>query len=124
MVKFLRSFPLTLLCIVVVWYICLIKPPSLQMPTFDGIDKVVHVSMYLGTCGVFWFEYFHHRVHFSRGVLVSGAVVLPILMSGAIELAQAYLTTCRSGDWWDFAANSLGVLLALGLAVVYRARRK
>lgn len=58
------------------------------------------------------------------GVLVSVAVVLPILMSGAIELAQAYLTTCRSGDWWDFAANSLGVLLALGLAVVYRARRK
>ena len=107
-----------------VWYICLIKPPSLQMPTFDGIDKVVHVSMYLGTCGVFWFEYFHNRVHFSRGVLVSVAVVLPILMSGAIELAQAYLTTCRSGDWWDFAANSLGVLLALGLAVVYRARRK
>lgn len=107
-----------------VWYICLIKPPSLQMPTFDGIDKVVHVSMYLGTCGVFWFEYFHHRVHFSRGVLVSVAVVLPILMSGAIELAQAYLTTCRSGDWWDFAANSLGVLQALGLAVVYRARRK
>ncbi len=33
-------------------------------------------------------------------------------MSGAIELAQEYLTTNRSGDYIDFAANSTGVLLA------------
>ena len=40
-------------------------------------------------------------------------VVAPILMSGVIELAQVYLTTYRTGDWADFAANSMGVLLAL-----------
>lgn len=34
-------------------------------------------------------------------------------MSGVIELAQAYLTTYRTGDWADFATNSMGVLLAL-----------
>lgn len=124
MVKYLRLFPFTLLCIVVVWYICLIKPPSFRVPTFSGIDKVVHVSMYLGTCGVFWVEYFRSGLHISRRVLVLVAVILPILMSGAIELAQAYLTTCRSGDWWDFAANSLGVCSALAFAAIYRACRK
>lgn len=29
-----------------------------------------------------------------------------------MELGQAYLTTYRSGDWLDFAANSTGVVLA------------
>ena len=33
-------------------------------------------------------------------------------MSGLVELAQAYATTTRHGDWLDFAANSVGVLLA------------
>ena len=46
-------------------------------------------------------------------------------MSGLLELMQAYLTTCRSGEWLDFAANCVGVALAalVGyfiLARVYR----
>jgi VanZ family protein len=32
-------------------------------------------------------------------------------MGGMIELAQAYLTTCRSGEWADLLANSIGVVL-------------
>lgn len=35
-------------------------------------------------------------------------------MSGLVELAQAYLTGgTRSGDWRDFVANAIGVLLAV-----------
>ena len=43
-----------------------------------------------------------------------------------MELAQAYLTTYRSGDWWDFVANSIGVLIAvvIGLAVHRRFLKK
>jgi hypothetical protein len=33
-------------------------------------------------------------------------------LSGIIELLQAYATEHRGGDWLDFAANSLGVVLA------------
>jgi VanZ family protein len=32
-------------------------------------------------------------------------------MGGMIELAQAYLTTCRSGEWLDLLANSIGVVI-------------
>ena len=35
----------------------------------------------------------------------------PIALGGLIELAQMYLTTNRSGEWADFAADSIGVLL-------------
>ena len=55
------------------------------------------------------------------------AWLAPVLMSGLIELLQAYCTGGRrSGDWLAFAANALGVTLAavIGiLAVRSRARR-
>lgn len=49
-------------------------------------------------------------------------------MSGLIELAQAYCTTCRSGDWLDFAANTVGVLLGnvigfIGLKWIIRPKK-
>lgn len=72
--------------------------------------------MYLGTCSVIWVEYMrnHHRSAYDFKRLLIWAWLAPALMSGIIELAQAYCTGgCRSGDWLDFAANSLGCSLAL-----------
>jgi len=69
--------------------------------------------MYLGTCSVFWFEYKCNGYKWHKCRLALIGVVAPILMSGVIELAQAYLTTYRTGDWADFATNSMGVLLSL-----------
>ena len=39
-------------------------------------------------------------------------------LGGGLELAQKYLTTCRSGEWLDFMANSAGVVLAALVAVI------
>jgi hypothetical protein len=44
--------------------------------------------------------------------MLVGGIILPIALSGIIELLQSYCTEHRGGDWLDFAANSLGVLLA------------
>ena len=43
-----------------------------------------------------------------------------------MELAQAYLTTVRSGDWIDFLANSIGAGIAylLGAVLLKTAFRK
>jgi VanZ family protein len=68
--------------------------------------------MYGGTCSVIWFEYLrsHSRLDYEK--LFFYAFLLPILMSGLLELLQAYCTGGhRNGDWFDFAANSLGVTL-------------
>ena len=53
--------------------------------------------------------------------LLIGGVLCPIIMGGLIELAQAYLTTCRSGDIYDFFCNSLGVLLGCIIGLILRA---
>lgn len=120
----LRRFPLTLFCVALIWYLCLFKPPSLGFRTFNGFDKMVHITMYLGTCGVFWFEYFRSRLRLRRPVLLFVGVVTPVLMSGVIELAQEYFTTYRSGEWLDFAANSTGVVLAFLGAWCWRLFRR
>ena len=56
-----------------------------------------------------------------RGHLLIGGVLCPIIMGGLIELAQAYLTTCRSGDIYDFFCNSLGVVLGCLIGLILRA---
>ena len=56
-----------------------------------------------------------------RGHLLIGGVLCPITMGGLIELAQAYLTTCRSGDIYDFFCNSLGVVLGCIIGLILRA---
>ena len=52
--------------------------------------------------------------------LLIGGVLCPIIMGGLIELAQAYLTTCRSGDVYDFFCNSLGVLLGCCIGLIIK----
>ncbi len=114
-------FPLTLVCLALIWYLCLFRAPHVSvLSDIEGIDKVVHVCMYLGTCSVFWAEYARGKFRWNRLRLVLLAGVLPIAMSGVIELAQEYLTDYRSGDWFDFLANSCGVLLAWALSPVMR----
>ena len=52
--------------------------------------------------------------------LLIGGVLCPIIMGGLIELVQAYLTTCRSGDVYDFFCNSLGVLLGCCIGLIIK----
>lgn len=120
MKSILRRFPLTLFCVALIWYLCLFKPPSTSLGRIAGFDKFVHISMYLGTCSVFWVEYFRSRRTLSRPTLFVVGVLSPVLMSGIIELVQEYCTTYRGGDWADLAANSLGVLLALPVMLAVR----
>lgn len=109
---YLKTYPLTCVCLVLIWYLCLFKPPRTSLDGIPFIDKWVHISMYLGTCSLMWIEYLRHHRRLSRLRLLVFAVLLPVLMSGVIELVQEYCTDTRSGDWLDFAANSFGVCLA------------
>lgn len=121
MKQLLKKFPLSTFCVLLIWYLCLFRPPHIkQLDNIVGFDKIVHTTMYLGTCSLFWLEYLRSHYHWRRWHLALLAVVFPILMSGVIELAQEYLTEYRSGDWFDFLANSIGVLLAMPVMLLMR----
>lgn len=112
MLSHLKKYPLSLCIVAAIFYLSFFTPPQTDMEEIPGIDKLVHTCMYGGLCLVIWFEYLrsHRSINFPK-VWIWG-IIAPILMSGAIELMQAYCTENRGGEWLDFAANSLGTVLA------------
>lgn len=68
--------------------------------------------MYGGLCLVIWYEYLHSHKTVDTFKITLYGYLCPIIMSGLLELAQEYLTTCRSGEWMDLFANTTGATLA------------
>lgn len=91
-------------------------PPSTKLDNVIGFDKVVHFGMYGFLCTVIMLEqsFVYELKKVAKGkLLFFGAVILPILISGLIEILQENCTEGRrSGDIYDFVANSLGVICA------------
>lgn len=113
--RLLSRYPLTLLCIVAIWVLCLINVPETPIDDVAFIDKWTHLVMYGGTCSVGWWEYLRCHRHIVWSKMIVFGLIAPVAMSGIIELLQAYATTTRSGDWADVAANAVGVILGFGV---------
>ena len=108
----IKKYPLSILCIIIIWVLCLCRPPQIEVD-FElsfGIDKVAHFIMYAGTCGVIWWEYLRVHKALNWKKLVLFAIIAPILMSGSIELVQGYATDYRGADWGDVLANAIGAV--------------
>lgn len=110
-----RRYPVTCLLVVAIWVVCLIPVPETPLSHVSFIDKWTHFVMYGTLTSAIWIEYAyrHDEDTYSFVRIFVGGFVLPIIMGGLIELAQAYLTTCRSGEVFDFVCNSMGVVLGM-----------
>ena len=118
-VQMIKKYPISWLLIVTIWVLCFIDVPETPLDNVSLIDKWVHIVMYGGTCSVIWLEYLLKHKKLSPSKLLVFAVIAPITMSGVIELLQAYCTGGRrSGDWMDFAANTVGVILGAGVGIL------
>lgn len=67
---------------------------------------------------VIWFDYRRSHQQFNAWKLFLFAFLAPIAMGGILELMQAYLTTCRSGEWLDFVANTIGVCIGTTIGLL------
>lgn len=117
--QFVRKYLFSLLCIVTIWYLSFFTPPQTELDDVPLIDKWVHLVMYGGTWSVVWLEYVRSHARLNAVKLAIWAWLMPIAMSGVIELLQEYCTNGRrSGDWADLLANSIGVTLAVGVGLL------
>lgn len=141
-----KHYPVSSFYILIILVLCFATVPSTPLDDVTMIDKWVHIAMYGGTCATIWLEYIRrhdpHRfsqkvVSIEEGVtskpptsrlkLFLLAWLAPVVMSGTIEILQANCTGGRrSGDWLDFAANSLGATLGavVGIGVLVWKRSK
>lgn len=120
MKKILKEYPLSCFLTLIIWIVCLIPIPETPLDDFSMIDKWTHFVMYGSLTLVIWMERYR-LLHFDQTKmlapgLICGGVLMPMAMGGLIELAQAYLTTCRSGDWLDFVCNVLGVVVGISIS--------
>lgn len=111
--KVLHTHPLSILLSAAIILLSLLPIP--EMPKLEDvplIDKWTHFVMY-GALGIMlWFESLRQKGNMPKHQLFCLSVLYPILLGGLLELAQEYLTSCRSGEWLDFLADSIGVVIA------------
>ena len=123
---YIRKYPLSCCCLAAIWVLCLAPIPETPLSHIRFIDKWTHIALYLCTCGVIWTEYLrwhplkNQPTTFNWKKILRWGWLAPIIMSGLIELAQAYCTGGRrSGEWLDFLANSTGATLMLGVGTLW-----
>ena len=92
MSKLILRYTVSWLLIAAILLASFIHVPETPMDDVPLMDKWVHIVMYFTLASSLWIEYLrsHSRIHYFK--LCIGAIVLPILMSGLIELLQAYCT--------------------------------
>ena len=111
MYNILKSYPLSVLSVVVIWVLCLIPIPETPLSDIRMIDKWTHFVLYGGLCAVVWAEYRQHARPLNKQVWIY-TLLLPVIMGGLIEIVQATCTGGkRSGDIMDWAADNIGVVL-------------
>ena len=124
----LKNYPLSSICIIAVWIVCLIPVPETPLKHTAFIDKWTHIGMYAILCLLIWVEYWKNlsekERHFTLSTHVKNLLLCgwlaPMLMSGLIEIIQENCTGGnRSGEWLDFAANCTGATLTLCVGMLW-----
>ena len=114
--KWIRRHPISVILILVIWYLSLFTPPKTELANVRFSDKWAHLLMYGSLAFVLWMEDWRVRKASPSMPRALALYIGPVAMSGLIELAQAYCTTDRSGDWLDLAANAIGALAGIVLS--------
>lgn len=117
MKRFILKYPLSLTVIAAILFLSLFNPPETKLDNISNIDKIAHVCMYGGLELIIWFEYMRHHSALSWLKIILLGILFPIALGGLMEIAQMGLTQGRSGEWADFIADTIGVVV--GAAIGY-----
>ena len=74
------------------------------------IDKWVHFLMYAVMSVAMWIDQRNSTQPLSVTYYL-WMLIIPSCLGGILELVQAYLTTCRSGEWLDAIADTIGAVI-------------
>lgn len=112
---FLKYSILTaILWTIIIFILCC--TPGRFIPTSSWLellsfDKFVHASIFFVLSGLWLIYGLHSGKHTNSMVLLT--IFACIAYGGLLEIMQATVFSERSGDWFDFMANSFGCLMGL-----------
>lgn len=115
MKRFVAAYWPTMIVVAVILYATLFPDPMPvdDMELIPGMDKLIHAIMFGGLVGAVAFDYSrsHDIACPARRTMVLFAVCA-LIFGGVIELLQDAMGLGRGAEWADFAADSLGALVA------------
>jgi len=116
MMKFILKYALVFAIVWTLVIFGLCSTPGKYVPSAHWLDllsfdKLVHAGMFFILASL-WFACFITNKRINPTV-ISLILVACIAYGGLLEIMQATMFSQRSGDWFDFIANSTGCLLAL-----------
>ena len=112
MLKALRCQYLALLWVIFILIICLMPPQSEGKGPFffDGFDKLVHMGLFFVLTVLLFYGKAQQQLSYKYGLLTLVKIILlTTILGGGVELLQWKVFTYRSGEWWDFFSDLLGV---------------
>lgn len=88
-------------------YVSLLREPSISLPYVIGLDKWIHAIMYLVlTLTLLWDSQQRPKLWWIVGVFSA-------IFGGFIEVLQEQFFYPRTGDWMDWLADCIGVIVAI-----------
>lgn len=88
-------------------YVSLLREPSISLPYVIGMDKWIHAIMYLLlTLTLLWDSQQRPKLWWIVGVFSA-------IFGGFIEVLQEQFFYPRTGDWMDWLADCMGVIVAI-----------
>lgn len=123
----MKKYKLTTIICLLIWVACMVPVP--EVPHMNGkfTDKWVHFLMFGSMALTILIDYWRTGAPLKWHKPILGAILVPTIMGGLVELAQAYLTNgMRSGDWMDFVADGTGAVIGaiIGTLLVLFLSRK
>lgn len=113
----IRNYKYSILVALAIIILSTIPVPEVKpLEEVPLIDKWVHFLMYAALSASMWLDRKLLRLPISASCFIL-MLLLPSLLGGLLELVQAYLTTCRSGEWLDAVADAIGAVI--GTVVCY-----
>lgn len=114
MINYIRAYKLSFVAYILIFIASVMPIPDIKpLRDFNLLDKWVHFVMYgiLSLC-VWWDIYHVRRTNDFTPKDLRRTTFYPIAFGGLMELVQRFCTNgFRDGDWIDFIANTIGVVL-------------
>lgn len=113
---------------ILIFYLSVVHPASLHLPSFWDkyqLDKFSHATFYFILVFLLANGFQKQdKIKFALLHAAASAITFGIIYGGLIELCQAYFTIDRTGDWFDFIANSIGGYIGMQIFLKWKTKKQ
>ena len=119
--KFFKTYTYSLSVAFIIGVLLLVPmPEDTSLPLFPNADKMVHAFLFALLTFVLYWEQTRSHARVRKPIVYHILIpALPLLYGAALEIAQQYCTTYRSGSQWDMLADAIGVGMGWLLALIW-----